>query len=268
MSPVIERYAVGKTCEWCANLAGIYQYPDEVPKEVYQRHANCNCIVIYKLDKHAKDFQDVWSKQWNDQDTERRIEYIREKSQSVQRNPEENILQIKLNTIFNGKDKLPSYSSLGIEIPEEVSGYLKKLESVDYIEGEKCSFPISILPIMSREEDVEFAVVSIQEKSYLVKGNKDGTTIPDELAKLLISNKGTIDYHSHPFTNDLIPSLRDCESLKRLPWQNESYLITENGKVTIFNQYGIIETGLNSTAVDNRNRSEIELMYEDLFGGD
>lgn len=73
MSPVIERYAIGKTCEWCANLAGVYRYPDDVPEEVYHRHANCDCVVIYKPDKHAKDYQDIWSKQWNDKEAMERI---------------------------------------------------------------------------------------------------------------------------------------------------------------------------------------------------
>lgn len=75
LSPVIERYVVGdKPCDWCQSLAGVYRYPDEVPSDVYQRHSNCNCIVVYKPDANAKDFQDVWSKKWNEEQTVNRID--------------------------------------------------------------------------------------------------------------------------------------------------------------------------------------------------
>lgn len=46
LSPKIRRTAVGETCEWCKAVAGTYSYP-QVPKDVYRRHANCDCIVEY-----------------------------------------------------------------------------------------------------------------------------------------------------------------------------------------------------------------------------
>lgn len=58
LSPKIRRVAVGETCEWCQAVAGTYSYPD-VPKDVYRRHANCDCIVEY-ID--GGKYQDVWSK--------------------------------------------------------------------------------------------------------------------------------------------------------------------------------------------------------------
>ena len=45
------------TCEWCAMLAGTYEYP--APKDVYRRHVNCRCVV---LTKYPHGTQDVWSK--------------------------------------------------------------------------------------------------------------------------------------------------------------------------------------------------------------
>ena len=268
MSPVIERSAIGKTCKWCSELAGTYQYPDDVPDDVYKRHANCDCVVVYKPDKHAKDFQDVWSKQWNDKETAQRIEESKRTNLNLRKNTDETRLQIKLNTIFNSGDKLPSYTSLGIGIPENVSEYLKRLENEQYIVGKKGDFPISILPIMSREKDVEFAVISILDKSYLIRGTETETIIPDNLVDELIKHKGTLDYHSHPFSNDIIPSNGDCNTMSILIWQTESYIISENNKVAIFNSKGIIETGLSSEVVDKKNRKDLELLYKDLFGGD
>ena len=46
LTPRIRRIAFGKTCEWCQSVAGTYEYPN-VPKDVYRRHANCDCVVEY-----------------------------------------------------------------------------------------------------------------------------------------------------------------------------------------------------------------------------
>ena len=61
----------GNCCEWCANLAGVYEYPD-VPKEVYHRHQRCRCTVEYFPGDGKK--QDVWSKKWKDIDKSDKIE--------------------------------------------------------------------------------------------------------------------------------------------------------------------------------------------------
>lgn len=46
LSPKIRRTALGDACEWCQAVAGTYSYPN-VPKDVYRRHANCDCVVEY-----------------------------------------------------------------------------------------------------------------------------------------------------------------------------------------------------------------------------
>ncbi|MEG1863529.1 MAG: hypothetical protein RR198_07990 [Oscillospiraceae bacterium] len=48
LSPVIVRKAESKCCKWCSKLEGVYQYPDDVPKDVYLRHDNCRCTVDYR----------------------------------------------------------------------------------------------------------------------------------------------------------------------------------------------------------------------------
>lgn len=44
--PSVERIPVGKTCEWCQGVAGKYEGPN-VPRDVWRRHDNCNCIIKY-----------------------------------------------------------------------------------------------------------------------------------------------------------------------------------------------------------------------------
>ena len=64
VQPKIVRKSPGKCCPWCDALVGEYRYPDEVPKDVYKRHDNCNCIVEFYPGDGKK--QDVWSKKWSD----------------------------------------------------------------------------------------------------------------------------------------------------------------------------------------------------------
>ncbi|MBQ8066754.1 MAG: hypothetical protein IJ201_00225 [Solobacterium sp.] len=62
MSPKIVRTAEARSCKWCRELAGTYEYSEvsDTGNDVFRRHENCNCTVEFVADgKHA---QDVWSK--------------------------------------------------------------------------------------------------------------------------------------------------------------------------------------------------------------
>lgn len=68
VSPKIVRKSPTKCCPWCDALVGTYNYPDDVPDDVYRRHDNCNCIVeFYPGDGHK---QNVWTKSWDESDPE------------------------------------------------------------------------------------------------------------------------------------------------------------------------------------------------------
>ncbi len=73
LRPKIVRTMVGNCCDWCKEVAGTYYYPD-VPKDVYRRHDNCNCIVEY-FPGDGK-VQNVHSKRWYDVETQERVERI------------------------------------------------------------------------------------------------------------------------------------------------------------------------------------------------
>jgi hypothetical protein len=70
----ITREALGGCCEWCSKLAGTYPYGEE-PKEIYQKHDNCTCMVIAKTDKG---YTDIWSKKQYQTKREARENRIRE----------------------------------------------------------------------------------------------------------------------------------------------------------------------------------------------
>lgn len=47
-SPQIERRLAYNCCEWCAGIAGKYDYPKGVPPDFYRRHERCRCTIIYE----------------------------------------------------------------------------------------------------------------------------------------------------------------------------------------------------------------------------
>lgn len=58
MKATITRTVSPKCCDWCADLAGTYDY-DRAPEDIYRRHEYCRCVVTYQSGRTR---QDVWSK--------------------------------------------------------------------------------------------------------------------------------------------------------------------------------------------------------------
>jgi hypothetical protein len=77
---------------------------------------------------------------------------------------------------------------------------------------------------------------------------------------------GTWDFHSHPHNDDCVPSKSDrlmMRKLRQTTGQRESSIVTPNGRTTLFDEHGVIETGtVSSTLDDARRRALME-----LFGG-
>lgn len=65
LRPKIIRTSSGHCCDWCEEVAGVYDYP-KAPKDAYRRHSNCRCTVDYHPGDGKK--QDVWSKKWEDEE--------------------------------------------------------------------------------------------------------------------------------------------------------------------------------------------------------
>ena len=56
----IIRDSASGCCKWCDEVAGKFAYGSE-PKDVYRRHDNCSCSVVYESNRGR---QNVWSKQY------------------------------------------------------------------------------------------------------------------------------------------------------------------------------------------------------------
>lgn len=77
LNPQIKRTSSGKCCQWCDEIAGIYDYP--APDEVYRRHQNCNCLVEYHPGNRLK--QNVHTKRWSKEEentSQQRFEKVSE----------------------------------------------------------------------------------------------------------------------------------------------------------------------------------------------
>lgn len=76
LQPKIIRHEAGNCCEWCSNLAGIYEYPHGVPKHVYKRHRYCRCTVEY-IPGDGR-IQNVHTKKWANLNEDENIEARKE----------------------------------------------------------------------------------------------------------------------------------------------------------------------------------------------
>lgn len=99
----IIRSTNGKCCKWCDKLAGIYNYP--APREVYQRHDNCDCTVTYVSEKGA---QDVHTKQQlRKEEVAERIKKIEQLAKKIPANFEDIKAEyFKTAKTTNGKTKI------------------------------------------------------------------------------------------------------------------------------------------------------------------
>lgn len=66
LRPKIIRRAARKCCQWCADLAGEFDYPEDIPDDVFRRHENCRCTVLYDPADGKHSFQNVHTKQWTE----------------------------------------------------------------------------------------------------------------------------------------------------------------------------------------------------------
>lgn len=76
LSPTIERKTTGKCCPWCSNLAGSYPYEDvnDRGNDVFRRHKNCHCQILFNPGDGSKRRQNVHSRQWTDDQEPAKIE--------------------------------------------------------------------------------------------------------------------------------------------------------------------------------------------------
>lgn len=138
--PKIIRKPESRACKWCRGLSGTYEYPNNVPEDIYRRHQNCRCTVEYIPDKKRK--QNVWSKKWTEPDKnakiKRRIELNeREKShKGINRSTQINRKKVFSNDYDRKFNKLNENKSVTRKIKRksrEVLGHRSGTEYEDLV---------------------------------------------------------------------------------------------------------------------------------------
>lgn len=87
LSPKVRRKAESGCCKWCSALEGEYDYP--VDREVYRRHRNCRCLVLY--DPGDGKVQNAHTKKVYDDANEAERESRIEREQNTIRENEKNL---------------------------------------------------------------------------------------------------------------------------------------------------------------------------------
>ena len=158
-------------------------------------------------------------------------------------------------THINGSQNGESYSDRGVDVSDHIKKILSKLtKSGDTISGKIGSFSMKDVSIMSKEIGVEFAHVTIGDKTYLIRGDKNGANIPQRIINKIIKHGGSLDFHSHPYDNDCVPSIADrkmISKLKSITGQATSQIVTPNGRTVTFNEHGVVSTGTVPNLIDD-----------------
>ena len=142
MKAVIIRRQLGHCCDWCADLAGIYD-PTNAPDNIYRRHRNCKCLVTYKS---QDGYQDVWNKKVFFTQRDARIEKNRKiASTDTSKGITTNIRRILKLQIENNSDPIPLSKKIfhsQADLLYEYSKYVVPEPGYDdvYIHGDEYGF--------------------------------------------------------------------------------------------------------------------------------
>ena len=117
LSPKIIRKAESNCCKWCSNLAGTYEYPNDVPDDVYRRHQNCHCTVEYDPGNGSKKRQNVWDKKWGSSEEDDKIEQRKQIGKEKQKTYSSQSKSIKEAEEFARNNLgVPNVSYKGVDI--------------------------------------------------------------------------------------------------------------------------------------------------------
>lgn len=96
----VTRNAVSDCCSWCLDIAGDYIYP-AVPREVFQRHDNCRCMVDYNGRKLTAYKSGNVSHSFRDQGEQERIEERKNKANITADRLHTQLLSSKITNLRN-----------------------------------------------------------------------------------------------------------------------------------------------------------------------
>ena len=161
LNTVIKRIPLGDCCDWCWSVAGIHSYP--VDREIYRRHTNCQCSVIYDPQNAKYKVQNV---------------YTKEKFDTEVRALEESMKEYGLTK----KDVWYTYKARDLKL-SNITDVSKEYAAVKPAKAESVVIP--------SDYDTNLHAVETEEANWLSK--RLGTEI-ELLAESAVPGKKTADY--------------------------------------------------------------------------
>ena len=228
VSPKIVRKSPTKCCPWCDALVGEYKYPDGVPRDVYRRHDNCNCVIEF----HPGDgrIQNVHTKEWVEADP---IELSERKATGL----------VKKQTVEPEREEPPAPANTGEGVPNDATEYYVSGDGMwvnQYLRGRG-----------------DFGELSADERKYIAELDKAtngkikaGTVYRSVDAEAVFGNMSQMEYEN----------LRDALIYKDKSAPAQSAL----AKAQRANGQTITEKGFMSTTTDR----ELAMEWDDFTGSD
>jgi len=171
------------------------------------------------------------------------------------------------STYVNGSNSSEKYSERNISLPDHIKDWMNSLKKKgDTIQSVASDFSMKDVSVLSKETGVEYAKVVIGDKSYLIRGDESGTSIPKDIIRQLRNNNGVLEFHTHPFNDDLVASISDrnlMKAISRITGQKTSKIVTPNGRVSEFGADGVVEISSVSNSISEDYAESLRL----LFGG-
>ena len=192
--PVIVRRASFGCCKWCRGLAGTQEYYPTMNRDIFRRHQNCRCTVIYDPGNNDGKVQDVYSKEWKEK-----------VKKAIKTN-------YYINSRSSGKGNPSAILHFGMPLSKRQSSLLERLSEFDsYVVLRKKDVNMRDLSALTASTGCEFAMFTKGSTRIVIRGNKTMVNIDVDKAKRLYENGYRWSGHTHPGTdaNCLIASEGD-----------------------------------------------------------
>lgn len=171
LSPTIERRSNGKCCPWCSRLAGTYLYENvqNAGNEVFRRHRNCHCQVLFNPGDGSKRRQNVHTRKWTNEARNDRIRFS--------------------STVNEGERKPPAQKVLEAAFREQVGATKNKLSEVIRNNHEALAY---FTPGMMKDflTNLGYDVLPLRGKNYNGIPFEDGGGY-----KIMFGGDGVFMYH-------------------------------------------------------------------------
>lgn len=235
--PYIIRETDGNCCAWCSSLAGQYEYPNDVPPDVYARHDNCTCTVTYVTDKYR---QDVWSKKSYAltpeerknvlENTPKPERFTRQQAKDVEKSNLKGAVGVA-NSGKSGIIKLRDNSTEWIQITTQSINSVPTISEFstvqlnELVRKESCNL---LRNLMNDELGTEATVsINLKDLTYKFRKGEKG----EGGVKFIHIDAPYISIHNHPSGETF--SVRDLEILHSDSKCKTLIVVGNNGKVYI-----------------------------------